>query len=469
MIRIYLDTNLITKLHLKVNEDLGRTLERHKGHISFVYSSAHIDDLKRSTDEPKTIEDLTRIKEITSSSCLVKYFGHDHLTTELRDPIEFYHSSTRDQFDIRETFNLIDDQCRQYGLPNPFDLLKNVKHGIDINAFDQIRQQNGLNFPENAFDKSRSDDSVMAVLEDMINLFGRMIDDKSDYRYKDLRKVILDHFPTQGINDAKDVFGYLDSQMLNSVFKDSYESTLSEDQKGTGENRNFCAYDKFIDSYSKLDLYGYRPDEKFNNMLTDAQHAYYGSFCDVLVSNDKKLRGKCEAIYREFKISTLIADPNQLEQSISQLVFIPKNLVEFVEFINAILESPFTECSCQIDSKVEIYGKQIAQRLWGFFNQFESLEYTDQPFRGFMFRRVESEQANKYFANELNHLISESFQLFGNDIDEFGEFFLGGSIEVDTNDVWRGRKWFISEINWNIQLGRDGIGFYLFIFFPKRT
>lgn len=68
-----------------------------------------------------------------------------------------------------------------------------------------------------------------------------------------------------------------------------------------------------------LDLFGFRPEKKnksFTNIDTDASHIFYSSFCNYLVTNDKKLAAKAEAIYTAYNIQTKILSPYELENTI---------------------------------------------------------------------------------------------------------------------------------------------------------
>ena len=52
---------------------------------------------------------------------------------------------------------------------------------------------------------------------------------------------------------------------------------------------------------------------KFSNTFIDSLHAYYASFCDLLVTNDIGIKNKCSIIYKLFNIKTIVI--NSLEFS----------------------------------------------------------------------------------------------------------------------------------------------------------
>ncbi|GEM_PF-5490379 len=94
--RIYLDTNILTKLD--DHPELKRILDQYREYLNIVYSEAHIHDLSRSGNREKTIEDLTRIRELTHGQCMAKYLKQQHVTYEKRDPVEFYETNLESSF-----------------------------------------------------------------------------------------------------------------------------------------------------------------------------------------------------------------------------------------------------------------------------------------------------------------------------------------------------------------------------------
>ena len=115
----------------------------------------------------------------------------------------------------------------------------------------------------------------------------------------------------------------------------------------------------FESVYAGLDLMQYHSDKRnFMNILADADHAFYGSHCDVLVTDDAKMRMKTEAVYSYFGIETKIirkeelldylTEELQLEQdlrsSFKELLSskcIPKKLYNNIEYSSVVLEHPF--------------------------------------------------------------------------------------------------------------------------------
>lgn len=62
----------------------------------------------------------------------------------------------------------------------------------------------------------------------------------------------------------------------------------------------------FSSLFNLLDFVSYWHDKNHSARLYDSSHAYFGQYCDVLVSNDKRMRIKTEAVYSYLSIPTRV-------------------------------------------------------------------------------------------------------------------------------------------------------------------
>lgn len=62
----------------------------------------------------------------------------------------------------------------------------------------------------------------------------------------------------------------------------------------------------YISLFNLLDMVGYRKDKNNVARLYDSSHAYYAQMCDVLVSNDARMRVKAEAVYHYRSVTTRV-------------------------------------------------------------------------------------------------------------------------------------------------------------------
>ncbi|MEL1206236.1 hypothetical protein, partial [Staphylococcus epidermidis] len=69
-------------------------------------------------------------------------------------------------------------------------------------------------------------------------------------------------------------------------------------------------YDKFGMFYNSLELYNVTKDKRLrdtqnlNSINTDSNHAWFASFTDYLVTNDKGMAAKAYIAYKYFGINT---------------------------------------------------------------------------------------------------------------------------------------------------------------------
>jgi hypothetical protein len=187
MLRIYLDTNLLTKLDQADHSSLKGFLLKYSDYLNTVYSSAHISDLERSSDLDLTQKDLTVIRHYSENQCLAKYWGDENLQYDTRDPIEFYESTKKEPFGALKT-----------SLSSNNDLLKVTRSNIDkqlprkyignvkSNIFDYLNSK----LPETFFKKN----------------FDEIVSDSLKLRGKDGHPSFFDRFVTR--YNTLDLVGY---------------------------------------------------------------------------------------------------------------------------------------------------------------------------------------------------------------------------------------------------------------------
>ena len=86
----------------------------------------------------------------------------------------------------------------------------------------------------------------------------------------------------------------------------------------------------FILVYTLLDTF-YKPDKlpkdsnNAINIITDAMHAYYGAYCDYIVTDDKKFAEKARVLFHEFNIDVPIISSNELISTLSSILWNSQN------------------------------------------------------------------------------------------------------------------------------------------------
>ena len=87
-----------------------------------------------------------------------------------------------------------------------------------------------------------------------------------------------------------------------------------------------------------IEMFGFRPEQKkkkFNNIDADASHIFYAAHCDYLVSADKGIRAKAEAMYQEYSYQTRVLTPEALEIIIKEEVEKEYSLANMMDSIKS--------------------------------------------------------------------------------------------------------------------------------------
>ena len=102
-----------------------------------------------------------------------------------------------------------------------------------------------------------------------------------------------------GNYSPKEIFKEIDKRLRTSKYKLSIEDYL-----------NLCeAYTEstvYNSLFNLLDMVSYRKDKNNISRLYDSSHTYYAQKCDVLVSDDARMRVKAEAVYHYLKVHTQV-------------------------------------------------------------------------------------------------------------------------------------------------------------------
>lgn len=75
---------------------------------------------------------------------------------------------------------------------------------------------------------------------------------------------------------------------------------------------------RITSKYMHLDFVGYASEKltdknKYDNLHNDARHCFYGAYCNIFVTNDKRAYKKAKATYEEEQIGTLVMNTVEFE------------------------------------------------------------------------------------------------------------------------------------------------------------
>jgi hypothetical protein len=466
--RIYLDTNILTKLddHPK----LKRILDQYSEYLNIVYSEAHIDDLSRSGNLEKTIEDLIKIRELTHGQCMAKYLKQQHVTYEKRDPVEFYETTLETSFSLanldglEQAFSGIDFAA--LGMPDPVEALN-----LAMATFEETVLDN-LSSPEydysSLFKQSGQQPSLKSLISDMMNLVNGSPEANAFYRYA--RTMMDEHVEQRkSLSNQTDPIAHLNSILPGSAMGRSFEEFNAMAMEiGKTNIIDQGEKERFVTSYSNLDLMGFRSDSKMSvqNINTDATHAYFAGHCEVFITQDQKLSAKAGAVYREFGTDTLIMDVAQAVKLIPELIPLTNTVEDLIAEIGTHYEADVSQCHSEVETRITSMVRNLDKFLLGFFDEYLEHTYPEGSFLSVYYKGMPT--LNRwYFSREYELLTNKLVAILGHDNNGNGKFGDGVSEFQGEDQLWRGRYW---GNNFQIVLKHtQEFGLSLFINSPAET
>ncbi len=299
MKKIYLDWNVINHL----DEELYDFILKNQSHFVYVYSPAHFSDLMKSYQEDGANtffeEDLNRIEAICESHLMM--YSNKKLNLFRCPPTEFLEKEGKD-YPISKFLlnpNLLKESMKVDGL----DL-----YGLFSESLKSISFGKTIEFPlfgvfSNALEFL---DCGLAFIEKMLidNEFVRTIRKGAAANVYEKEITCINDYTPQEVIGA--INSYFAQHGANVDIEGLIKKTIIDNQQG---NEMLV----FESLYASLDIMRFHPDKKgLMNTLTDADHAFYGSFCDVLVTDDAKMTLKAKAVYSYYGIQTKIIGKKEL-------------------------------------------------------------------------------------------------------------------------------------------------------------
>ena len=290
MKKIYLDWNVFN--HINKVAGLYDFIIKNLNHFVFVYSPAHFDDLMRSYKEDGSNgyfdEDLNRLDSICETHLMRFDEKNNSVGIYKCSPKEYFETERKNYSIYKDVFNLdgfIQSQDDDFGLFSFFqNSLKSIEFGksIDIPFIGNF---------SNAWE----------FLDCVLTFIDKLLSDEAFYR--NYRSSI-----TKDLKEGEILWNNKVDKDVKKLIRDA----LPNDKK---DNHKLI----FQSLYLMLDLIRYRSDKgPMANIMADADHAYYGSFCDVLVTNDDRMQRKTQVVYACLGIQTKIISKEELMQYLNE-------------------------------------------------------------------------------------------------------------------------------------------------------
>ena len=304
MLRIYLDWNCITHLKEPENKELFDYILSNKHYYIFPFSPAHFEDLQRSRPlEGNENEDYHKDLNTLHIICETHFIMFDNAKKRVlpfsATPYEYAKKSGDTLDDILKYDSFTEYITKEIGEPfsSIYDMqLQGIPIEENISLFPNEVIKNGSDLLNQGFKYMKEvqthvnyNKELSAGIRDLDALsFKRISGATPDNIHEEIDKMISKSAPQFN----------MDKLIELTLQNNTQKSDLTE----------------FISYYLSYDFMGFKQDRghDLRNITTDAKHAYYGSYCDVLVTNDKRMAGKAKAVYKDMSISTKVISSNGL-------------------------------------------------------------------------------------------------------------------------------------------------------------
>ncbi|WP_461633930.1 hypothetical protein [Labilibaculum euxinus] len=466
MYRIYLDWNVISQLKSdnksEIIQELADLLEKNKDNILVPYSTAHILDLLKGSENPNNLHyinrDLDYIDILSNQNCI-----QNDISTKTTNA---YIGSARDLFDqLKENYHpdclhpdFIEKSFEGTELPNLgktfTDLWKITPSGIDFTNIDS--NEESKRFFDKFYPRTRANNSLYSLMVDSSEFFKAI--NSNHEIYKSLTDTCRNHLKI----DPKVVSNYKDpitgigeilKTLGNDIDFDKLNAVHSQDENSVLNNH----LSKYMAEYTNLDMLGYHPDKLnnknlFSNFTNDSQHSYFAGFCDFFISFEKKLIKKSNILYKKHSINTLAYTPKEFIDIYRNSFSCAQTWDDlFVEINNIISNAKWQEIMKHTFENSRIFLYHPEAKLLSFFNSLY-LKLDANNRHTIYLRYVHKNFSPFVFYYELSMLIQKLTSIFGIDYYALGMFSQKDKDEL-ANRNWQGRYWGIN--NYLIQLYID--------------
>lgn len=445
MERIYFDKQIFSHLFNGVDpvyQNLLEAILQNRDDFLFCYSHAHLLDLKndltnKKYDELDFMETIVRDNYLQyadsekSTSCYLAKPGEAFRSIDWNDSFPSLASlfdgidlslATQEQKDKLDQANKMLNTKLDFGFP-----------GADVLPED-IAAQLGKILPP-------AGSSLMDWAEHFMGLTKLMEEDKNVY--KGLRGMIDKY-----INNGKFTVDYdkidFNDDLKNSELKKSFMDFVHQNLDPNG-TRDLSNYDFFVNAYFSLDVLGISKERsktvKFRNVINDGIHAYYGAYCDYVVSDDDGFLKKTRAMYRLLNIHTKVY---HIDEFIGHFSLLSRSAEPDASAFFQLLAHDFQNGIVQGQKPSLRFNRQTTtikpyHTYLGYFNRLELVKEDGHDFA--LLTRVSDNYSWFGFLREYEGIVNKAVKLFGPDNDFKERYVWPDENAAIKEEQWEGRLW----------------------------
>ncbi|RXK81463.1 hypothetical protein [Filimonas effusa] len=463
MLRVYCDSNIFRYLkpeHPSFSKDLLEAFETLRDKMVFTFSEAHFNDLKDS-DPDYAAKDLVLMERYVKDH----YFKHDFITSKqtvccLTTPTYGFNQYDWDAYRNAGQKNMFDlDTLFPDSEEDELGLMKLLKQSMGL-LYDMpvspLIQNMNIDKMEGGhkeyFQKLLPNYSESMTLGDLMRglwPYGqKLLNDPQELSA--LRKYISEYENRDDYSFEKwgmDFNERLMDTSMGKTFEEFINGLLTENQKSN-------LYYRFNYTYTLLEMYNITQErigrkgkpKKFNfeSLNVDALHAWFASFSDYLVTDDKGMQVKAAITYH--------------------LLGIPTKILSSADFLNLYLNFNEEEAASNLLTKVindvknqhlinDVTNRNLCcktfkstQHYLNYANRFQIVEFENELHITLYCYR--EDYIYGYMYAEVRVLVNKLLHILGIDDESKGSF------ELPCDDIPPGtviRKWTKDLLTWSIE------------------
>lgn len=418
--RIYIDSCVFQGFKRGDFSDLFIAIKEDKLKNLYCFSEAHLYDLARDTSDEK-FTDMKFIEDIVENNCYYynKKISFDHFT-----PTEYYNLYDWDNV----TSFFFDDNIFA-------DTFKSIFKSIPLNFRDFIQDdQIPEGFPPAFMELLLGTTTVYDFFHRFLSFTAELTSEQK--KFKEFIRYLHKSSLTTNIYETIGIKGFDGTKVIDKqLFRETYSEHFLKNAKEK------YRYDLFIDMYNGLEIFGFvkgKPKkQKMMNLINDGRHAFFGAFCDIMVSTDEDFLYKTRFIYDFSDIETLVLKPEEFQDIIQNSKPETHSLAGLLSELKEIKKKG-------IVSKWEDDGKEysLVELNNKYYGYFDIIIFVNEKgkFCHFFSKKINNFSTGT-ITKEIKYVINKLVSELGKDLDQKGDFEI---CEIK-DDMWCGRNWIFAD------------------------
>lgn len=451
MKRLHIDKNTLSniwKQEKEVYKKLYEILDNNRDIFFMSYSSAHIQDLSNDDSDIK-LEEAAFIEKFIGNYYLSYNAVNKDLGFFLKSPVEILKNQKPIDFSFDNLFDAFDDSD-----PILKSVINIIKEQFKVPTLNLEVDSEGLKPYENTLAQFLPYNEGPKSINDFIYHFRALhenLSDKNSLLYKETRKTNIDLLKfnqNQNLKNADDIDNIL---LKSGIGKTLHELIM---QMG-GSEPSWNEY--FLRGFIALNMLALDNEKnkkaKFNNLINDADHAYYASHADILITEDIGFRFKAGILYQRNNIKTIIMSPQEFIDYFEKLEIKPMNSAgDFIELLREQLPDQPSETSKSANFNRITSFYDLNSSLFNYFDHLEFISDNDIG-KFYVLTAKKSYYSISLFYKEIELITNNLNKVLGDDVAQKGLYTEEDDKQLRANK-WEGRLWAFGRIPATLEINK---------------